>query len=226
MTGDAGRQRGRRARISREQFLAAGQVVATRSLEEPPRSLRSLLNVPLADVLAEAGKGENTPVTSPLLYTHWSDYESYLESLLHSMFDPGVKLPTDHLDSDSRAPSERLREHIRRDLIQADDQAGLYLGLFAGVSNDTTRDVLQAIYSGYDQQLLGPISRALVEDGRRIRPEFGVGETGVLNLMRVLTALTEGFAVRRVVQSQDLDVVLIQEAALGVYQKFTELLEE
>jgi hypothetical protein len=222
-TTNGGRPRGRRARVSREQFLAAGLAVArNRDPKVTNRSLRDLLDVPFADVLEEVSRSEPKPVTPPLLYTHWDDYEHYLSELMPVVFNPEEKVSTADLRDETQPPRDRIRKHVGADLQQADDGAATYLGLFAGIGNPRVFKILTNIYNGYDKEIAGPLAKVLQDDGRQVKPCYGQGDEGIRHLMRALTALTEGFATRRVVQPEDHDNDLLQHAALGIYDKLTE----
>ena len=219
--------RGRRARISREKFVQAGVAVVRRNeADRRPRSLKELLVLPLKDVLAEVSADESTPVTAPLLYTHWDDYDDFLDDVLATLYNPSEKLPPGPLATGEGPVEGRLADHASSDLAQAGEEAATYFGMFAGVGSPRIAELLGRIYDRYDEAIVPALRAALAEAGRRVRPDLGDEDGGVRQLARALTATTEGLTLRGVVQPNDADRLLVRESAVALYRQFTEPITE
>lgn len=205
-------RRGRRPRVTREQFIEAGQRVARR-LASQERELSDVLGVRQTDVLAEAGlmlrEGGTdhnvTPPTAPLLYRQWPRYRDYLADVFATLFAPS-KLDLTDLRRGGEDWKGNLRGHLANDMEQMEVDSPMYFGAFAAIADEGVRESLRRVYLAYDEEVVPALAKLLDDSGRTVLVPGVSDESEALESLAVLlTAATEGLEMRRLAQPDAID---------------------
>ena len=202
-TGEEPRRRGPRPLVTRKLLLEAGErVVKARSAGE--QGLGGALDVQLSDVLAsasqllaEAGVPRRGPVAPPVLYKHWPSFEDYLQDLVPRVW-PAGNLDLSNLQSGADLATA-VASHALADRKQMQN-VRLYYSLLGLSRSDVVRDSLRGVYQDYDEKIIPVLRQALRRAGRAPRPNLG--PDGVKLIAAALTALSEGFMARSLVDPE------------------------
>ncbi len=192
---------GRPTVYTREMLLDAAASVARRRASMRDRRLRlgDLLDVRLEDVLEEAGQlfgASGKRLSPPVMYRKWNDYNSFISDLVSHVFTPSKMEFSALKDSREGSWEESLRAYVMADQEQMSVDTQLWFSLFGGAATPGVAEALARVYQNYDEQVIPRLDEFLSAAGLEL-------SVPTEHLARMLTALTEGFGLRQLVDPVD-----------------------